>query len=157
MHSSRKSNEDTERIGLEATSLIARARGCLEQAYARYSHYPVAAAVLDDRGQVFIGVNVENASYGLTMCAERVAIFSAIAAGAKRIVAVAVTSKSIKAVTPCGACRQVMAEFCSAVTPIYCDDGSDNPPRWTLGALLPEAFGAAQLGLSSGIVSEPKS
>lgn len=146
MHSSRKSKEDTERVSLEARSLIARARERLADAYAPYSHFPVAAAVLDDQGRVFTGVNVENASYGLTMCAERVAIFSAVAAGAKRIVAVAVTSKSTQAVTPCGACRQVMAEFCSEPTPVFGDDGSENPPQWTFGALLPEAFGPAQLG-----------
>ncbi|RPI64180.1 MAG: cytidine deaminase, partial [Lysobacterales bacterium] len=66
-------------------TLIAIARDCLPRSYAPYSEFPVAAAVVDDEGRVFTGVNVENASYGLTMCAERVAIFTAIAAGAKKL------------------------------------------------------------------------
>jgi cytidine deaminase len=96
---------------VDSVDLIARARACLDQAYAPYSRFPVAAAVIDDRGRVFTGVNVENASYGLTICAERVAVFSAIAAGAHRILALAVTSKNTTSVPPCGACRQVLAEF----------------------------------------------
>lgn len=144
MHSSPK----TELPGSsspEAARLVASARDCLKLAYAPYSNFHVAAAVLDEQGRVFTGVNVENASYGLTMCAERVAIFSAIAAGARTIAAVAVTAKGIQNVTPCGACRQVMAEFCSATTPIYCDNESLEPVRWTFGELLPQAFGRTQL------------
>ncbi len=74
------------------------------------------------------------------MCAERVAIFAAIAGGAQRISAVAVTAQRRRFVTPCGACRQVMAEFCEPDTPVYSDDGSSDPVTWTVSALLPEAF-----------------
>ena len=95
----------------EPNDLIARARECLDRAYAPYSRFQVAAALLDDRGRVFTGVNVENISYGLSMCAERVAIFAAVAAGARRITALAVTSSGADLLSPCGACRQVIAEF----------------------------------------------
>jgi len=102
----------------DPTTLIAKARAALGRAHAPYSQFPVAAAVVDDRGETYVGVNVENVSYGLTMCAERVAIFSAIASGARRIVAVAITSKNGTSVAPCGACRQVMAEFCRPDTAV---------------------------------------
>ena len=82
----------------------------LPNAHAPYSDFRVAAAVLDDQGRVHLGVNVENASYGLTNCAERVAIGVAVAAGARRILAVGVTAAKLKPITPCGACRQVLYE-----------------------------------------------
>jgi homotetrameric cytidine deaminase len=132
---------------VDPNRLMAQARACLDKAYAPYSRFPVAAAVADDRGLIFVGVNVENASYGLTMCAERVAIFSAIASGARRILAVAVTSKNATSLAPCGACRQVMAEFCDRETPIYGDAGTTNPNHWTVASLLPHAFGPSDLGI----------
>jgi cytidine deaminase len=134
---------------IESDELLAKARSSIDHAYARYSHFPVAAAVLDDRGLVFTGVNVENASFGLTMCAERVAIFSAIANGARKIRAVAVTSSGGNSVPPCGACRQVMAEFCEATTPVYFGSGSATPSQSTMAALLPHAFGPSNLSSSS--------
>jgi cytidine deaminase len=135
----------TARAPIDRSALMAQARAGLDHAYAPYSRFAVSAAVVDDRGRIFTGVNVENASYGLTMCAERVAIFSAIAAGAHRITAVAVTSKSAASVPPCGACRQVMAEFCDPDTLVYGDDASENPSQWTVSELLPDAFGALHL------------
>jgi cytidine deaminase len=131
----------------DPSELIARARACLDRAYAPYSRFFVAAAVLDDRGQLFTGVNVENASYGLTMCAERVAIFTAIASGSRKIVAIAVTSGKKSPVFPCGACRQVMAEFCAPEVPVYCDAESTRPVVYTVSALLPSAFVATHLGM----------
>ncbi len=103
------------------------------------------AAVIDHRGRLFTGVNVENVSFGLSMCAERVAIFSAIAAGAHRISALAVTSSAADFLSPCGACRQVMAEFADPDVPVYCDTGGA-ARRWTVSELLPERFAASQLG-----------
>jgi cytidine deaminase len=132
-------------VRINADELLASARARIEQAYAPYSRFPVAAAVLDDRGRIFTGVNVENASYGLTMCAERVAIFSAIADGARRIRAVAVTSQGTNSVPPCGACRQVMAEFCDPSAPVYFTSGSNRPSQSTMAALLPHAFGPSNL------------
>jgi homotetrameric cytidine deaminase len=123
-------------------ALLDAARAALTHAHAPYSRFAVGAAVLDDRGRVFTGANVENASYGLAMCAERVAVFSAVASGARRIVAVAVTAKSRRAITPCGACRQVLAEFCAAATPVHSDGDDGSVVTSTVGELLPRAFGA---------------
>ncbi|HEV7136093.1 MAG TPA: cytidine deaminase [Steroidobacteraceae bacterium] len=131
-------------MATDADSLIARARECLERSYAPYSRFHVAAAVIDDRGRVFTGVNVENISYGLSMCAERVAIFSAVAAGARSITALAVASSGADLLSPCGACRQVVAEFAAPDVPVYCE-AAGKPQRWTVAELLPNAFAAAQL------------
>lgn len=125
--------------------LVLRAREALQHAYAPYSRFRVAAAVQDDQGRVFTGVNVENASYGLTLCAERVAIGSAIAAGARAISALAVTAAVQQPITPCGACRQVMAEFCAPSTPIYCDHWGAAPQQTCMSDLLPQAFGRDDL------------
>ena len=126
-------------------ALIAQARECLERAYAPYSRFKVAAAVLDERNRLFTGVNVENISYGLSMCAERVAIYAAVAAGARRITAIAVTSSAAELLSPCGACRQVIAEFAAADVPVYCDAPA-KPHRWTVAELLPSGFAASRLG-----------
>jgi cytidine deaminase len=126
-------------------ALVDAARESLGRAYAPYSKFPVAAAVADDDGRVFTGVNVENASYGLTMCAERVAIFTAVAAGAKKLRALALTSKSGGALMPCGACRQVMAELFDASAPVYSDTGKERYRTTTLRDLLPKAFGPDDL------------
>lgn len=128
-------------------ALLALARESLERSYAPYSRFHVAAAVIDDRGRVFTGVNVENVSYGLSMCAERAAIFAAIAAGARRITALAVVSSGAEVLSPCGACRQVIAEFAAPEVPVYCET-SGGPRRWTVAELLPNAFAAPHLGKS---------
>ena len=131
-------------ITADPNALIARARECLDRAYAPYSKFHVAAAVVDDRGRVFTGVNVENISYGLSMCAERVAIFAAVAAGASRITALAVAAGGADLLSPCGACRQVLAEFAAPEVPVYCD-APGAPHRWTVSELLPNGFAASQL------------
>ena len=130
---------------LDPQALIARARECLERAYAPYSRFNVAAAVLDEQNRLFTGVNVENIAYGLSMCAERVAIYAAVAAGARRITAIAVTSSAAELLSPCGACRQVIAEFAAADVPVYCD-AAGKPHCWTVSELLPNGFSASQLG-----------
>lgn len=131
-------------MATDPEALIALARECLDRSYAPYSRFHVAAAVVDDRGRVFTGVNVENVSYGLSVCAERVAIFSAVAAGARRITALAVVSSGADLLSPCGACRQVVAEFAAPDVPVYCE-AAGGPHRWTVAELLPDAFAAAQL------------
>ena len=83
-----------------------------EFAYAPYSNFKVGAAVLSESGAIFTGCNVENVSFGLTICAERSAIFSAIAAGERKLVAVGIVALTKTSIVPCGACRQVLAEFC---------------------------------------------
>jgi cytidine deaminase len=96
-------------LSLDRTELIRAAQEVRQNAYAPYSNYSVGAAVRTIDGRVFVGCNVENASFGLTVCAERNAIFAAVAAGAREIVAVAVVTGD--GGSPCGACRQVLAEF----------------------------------------------
>lgn len=119
--------------------LIAAARAAQRAAYAPYSKFPVGAALLTKSGKVFTGVNVENASYGLTMCAERVAVGKAVSEGHRKFQAIAVVAPHA-ALTPCGACRQVLAEFGECVI-ISAD--SRHPKRvrlHLLSELLPHAF-----------------
>lgn len=126
--------------------LITAARRACEAAYAPYSRYRVGAAVMDERGRVFLGANVENASYGLTICAERVAVGAAVAAGARRIVAIAVAASGRAMPWPCGACRQVLVEFADDTTPVWVASATvRRPRRTTLGALLPHAFRLREL------------
>lgn len=124
-------------------ALVALARETREQAYAPYSGYPVGAAVQTISGQTFPGCNVENTSYGLTVCAERVAVFGAVAAGAlpaAPIVAVAVATEN--GGTPCGACLQVLAEFAPAEEQmaVFLASANGDVRETTLAALLPDAF-----------------
>ena len=125
----------------EADALLEAARAVARRAYAPYSGFRVGAAVLAD-GVTYVGCNVENPSFGLTMCAERVAIFTAVAAGARRLSAVALAcidatqdaSPGLR--MPCGACRQVMAEFGAPDLPIFID----HMGVMTLGELAPHPF-----------------
>jgi len=120
-------------------SLVAAAREVSENAYAPYSKFRVGAAALDERGRVHVGCNVENASYGLTVCAERNALFAMVAAGGKRLVAMALYTPTDEPVTPCGACRQVIAEFGPEATLVAACKGS-NPNLHKASELLPQAF-----------------
>lgn len=120
-------------------SLVSKAWESRMYAYAPYSQFRVGAAVLAADGRIFTGANVENASYGLSICAERVAIASAAAAGARSFAAIAVAGEGDRGVVPCGACRQVLAEFSQHAVVIRClPDGGHT--RTTLSELLPEAF-----------------
>jgi cytidine deaminase len=96
---------------MKYSSLIKAATDAKAQAYAPYSNFPVGAALLTASGEIFPGANIENASFGLTICAERAAVCAAVSAGKKDFVAIAVVSGSEAACPPCGACRQVLAEF----------------------------------------------
>ena len=127
----------------DLTALVAAARAARANAYAPYSRYAVGAAVLSDDGRTFSGANVENASYGATVCAERLAIWTAVAAGARRIVAVAGVTAG--GGSPCGLCRQVMTEFADAAAPIAMAAPDGDPTVRTLGELLPMAWTAADL------------
>lgn len=114
------------------------ARAASANAYAPYSRFAVGAAVLAADGRLFAGCNVENASYGLTICAERNAVFQAVAAGARTLVTVAVYTPTPQPATPCGACRQVLAEF--GVREVLCVAQDGQEARYDLDALLPHAF-----------------
>ncbi len=126
----------------QRTALIEAAIAIREQAYAPYSKYPVGAALLMADGKIVTGVNVENASYGLTICAERTAVTKAVTAGYRKIVAVAVATDN--AGSPCGACRQVLTEFAGDV-PVYLVDTVGNGRDTTLYKLLPDHFGPENL------------
>lgn len=113
-----------------------------ERAYAPYSRYKVGAAILTASGRIFTGVNVENAVYGLTICAERTAVFSAVTAGVHDFVAIAICTEN--AGTPCGACRQVLSEFADKM-PVWMADTLGNIRETTLDRLLPDHFGPDHL------------
>ncbi len=131
-------------IEISPERLIEVAQGVRTNAYAPYSHYPVSAAVLGNDGRIYTGVNVENAVYPLTQCAEQVAIFKAVAAGVRTILSIAVVTQN--AGSPCGACRQVMREFGGPELAVYIADPSGVYRTRTLAQLLPDSFSAADLG-----------
>ncbi|NLL49104.1 MAG: cytidine deaminase [Firmicutes bacterium] len=120
--------------------LMEIARKAREQAYVPYSNYKVGAALLTADGRVFTGCNIENAAYSPSNCAERTAIFKAISEGVKDFVGLAVIADSPLPVTPCGVCRQVMAEFFDPKTPVYLGNMAGNIVETTFGELLPGAF-----------------
>jgi cytidine deaminase len=120
--------------------LLAAARVASQQAYCPYSHFSVGAALLTSTGRVVAGCNVENASYGLTICAERNAIFQAVAAGERHIQAMAIYTPTATPTAPCGACRQVLFEFGPDATIVSVCDGP-GILKAKVGDLLPAAFG----------------
>jgi cytidine deaminase len=124
-------------------TLVDAARAAQQRAYAPYSRFRVGCALEAEDGRVFVGCNVENASYGLTICAERAAVCAAVAAGAQRFRRAVVVSDADPPAAPCGACRQVLSEFgpdlrVDAVGPA-------GAVTWTIAELLPAAFGKEQL------------
>ncbi len=121
--------------------LVVAAVDAASRAYAKYSGFRVGAALLSADGRVFTGCNVENGSYGLTNCAERTAVFKAVSEGVRDFAAIAVAGGAGTPAYPCGACRQVLAEFCQPSMPVICSTlGMDRVERFTLGALLPQSF-----------------
>jgi cytidine deaminase len=126
--------------------LLAAAKAARSRAYAPYSKFHVGAAILADDGAVYKGGNVENAAYPNGVCAETSAISAMLQGGAKRIRAIAVMGQGSKLVTPCGGCRQRIAEFADAETPVHICDPKGVRRSFTIAELLPESFDKRNLG-----------
>ncbi|MBU2483182.1 MAG: cytidine deaminase [Proteobacteria bacterium] len=129
--------------------LIEAAKKAQKASYSPYSRYPVGAAVLAESGRIYSGCNVENASFGLACCAERVAIFNAVSHGEKKLRAVCVAAKSAR---PCGACRQVIIEFALKDAEIICVDWQplekkEHVAHTRVSKLLPKPFNPSEAGL----------
>jgi cytidine deaminase len=132
----------------QGKKLYAAAKQVRKNAYAPYSHFKVGAALRDDKGRVFIGCNVENASYGGTQCAERSAITAMVAAGGKNIREIVVVTDTPEGCPPCGFCRQVLSEFCDnpTTTKVHIANLSGGLKTLTVAELLPHAFNADYFG-----------
>lgn len=129
---------------IDRDALLAAATRARERAYAPYSGFAVGAALLGESGQIYSGCNVENASYGATLCAERTALGAAIVAGEKRFLAIAVIAEGSAPCAPCGICRQVLSEFGDDMEVIMANLAGAVEIR-TVGQLLPSAFGPGAL------------
>ena len=126
-------------VNIPVEELVKAAEAARENAYAPYSKYKVGAAILTSAGRYYTGCNVENASYSLTCCAERVALFQAVANGERSFKAIAVTAGSEDYCRPCGACLQVLAEFGGTIK-VFMANGAGDYLVKTVAELLPEAF-----------------
>ncbi len=129
---------------MDAEQLVKRALEARAHAYAPYSHFKVGAALLAAGGSVFTGCNVENATYGLTVCAERVALWKALSEGERQFVRIAVASASERPAPPCGACRQLLWEFCHDIEVIL-GNTSGFRESHRLADLLPKPFDSSFL------------
>ena len=137
--------EPTTTSSSDADDVLARrALEALEHAYSPYSRFRVGAALRADDGRVFTGCNVENASLGLTWCAERTALVKAVSEGARRFDAIAIATEQDRTVMPCGACRQVLHEFAPTLR-LLVVSRSGGRRETSLGRLLPEPFGPGDL------------
>ena len=129
----------TENLTTSEQSLINAAKAARENAHAPFSGFRVGAAVRTKSGRIYTGCNVENVSYGLTICAERVAIFKAISEGDRGFDSIAVVTDTDNLTPPCGACRQIIWEFCGEV-PVLLSNLNDKVERESSGRLLPRPF-----------------
>ncbi|MFO7315598.1 MAG: cytidine deaminase [Bacilli bacterium] len=125
---------------MDANKLLEEAKVAREKAYAPYSKFSVGAALLTKSGKVFHGCNIENASFGLTNCAERTALFKAVSEGETEFQALLVVADTKNPVAPCGACRQVIAEFCPPEMPVYLANIYGDIKQTTVEQLLPSSF-----------------
>lgn len=125
---------------METIDLIELAVKNSQKAYVPYSKFPVSAVLVAKTGEIFTGVNIENASFGLTNCAERTAIFKAISEGVKDFSEIIIYGETEKPISPCGACRQVMAEFCDKDLKVTLVAKDKSTVEMTVGELLPYSF-----------------
>ena len=135
---------------MEKGQLIKEAITAREQAYVPYSKFKVGAALITKSGKVYHGCNIENAAYSMTNCAERTAMFKAVSEGDKDFAAIAVVADTKGAVSPCGACRQVIAEFCEPDMPVYLTNLQGDVQETTVSELLPGAFSTEDLDYAAG-------
>ncbi|HTP01688.1 MAG TPA: cytidine deaminase [Anaerolineales bacterium] len=133
----------------EIRSLIETANAARAHAYAPYSHYPVGAALRTKSGRIYTGVNIENAAYPTTICAERVAVFKAVSEGERDFEVIAVVTDN--GGSPCGSCRQVLAEFGLDTIVLIADGSGKLAKTMTVGELLPEAFQPRDLGVTGAV------
>jgi cytidine deaminase len=135
---------------MDKKDLFKLAKDAMKKSYAPYSNYNVGAALLCKNEKIYKGCNIENASYSLTNCAERTALFSAISNGEKEFAAICIVGgkngKISDYAMPCGACRQALAEFCNENFKVYIGIDEDNIKEYTLNELLPYSFNKSKLG-----------
>ncbi|MBS5819652.1 MAG: cytidine deaminase [Enterococcus gilvus] len=112
----------------------------LDKAYVPYSHFPVGACLVTKEGKTYQGLNIENASYGLSNCAERTAFFKAVSEGEREFSHLVIAGHTPEPISPCGACRQVMAEFCDPAMPVTLVGDNGVVKEMTVGGLLPYSF-----------------
>ncbi|PIC65422.1 cytidine deaminase [Sporosarcina sp. P13] len=125
--------------------LLNEAKIAMQTAYVPYSKFPVGAALEAEDGTIYHGCNIENSSYGLSNCAERTAIFKAVSEGVKSFKSLTVIGDTEGPIAPCGACRQVIAEFCAPTMPVYLTNLKGNIQETTIKKLLPGAFSKEDL------------
>lgn len=135
---------------MNKNDLFILAKEAMKQSYAPYSNYNVGAVLLCKNGNVYKGCNIENASYSLTNCAERTALFTAIANGEKKFDTICIVGGKNGVITdyamPCGACRQALAEFCDEDIKVFVGINENNIKEYTLNELLPYSFNKSKLG-----------
>lgn len=130
---------------MDKENLIIESKTAREKAYVPYSKFPVGAALLGENGVVYHGCNIENSAYSMTNCAERTAFFKAVSEGVHSFKALAVTGNTDGPISPCGACRQVIAEFCDGGMPVYLTNLKGDVLETTVAELLPGAFSKEDL------------
>lgn len=135
---------------MEKEQLLEQAIAARGNAYVPYSKFPVGAALLTSDGKVYLGCNIENAGYSMTNCAERTAMFKAVSEGDRTFKALAVSADTEGPVSPCGACRQVLAEFCAPDMPVYLTNLKGDVQDTTISELLPGAFTPEDLKYATG-------
>lgn len=130
---------------MDKEQLMSESKKAREKAYVPYSKFPVGAALLAEDGTVYHGCNIENSAYSMTNCAERTAFFKAVSEGVTSFKALAVVGDTAGPVSPCGACRQVIAEFCGPDMPVYLTNMDGDVLETTVAELLPGAFSKGDL------------
>ena len=134
---------------MEIKKLLDESKTAREKAYVPYSKFPVGAALVAEDGTVYHGCNIENSAYSMTNCAERTAFFKAVSEGVRTFKALAVVGDTEGPISPCGACRQVIAEFCDGAMPVYLTNLKGDVLETTVAELLPGAFSKEDLSYAA--------